>query len=170
MGLGIGPARGIRSRDDGGGAAVRGGTGDTGNASAVEADITTSAAGGKRGEGAAGATGSWRGCGSDRHARRRGRRRILAQPVSDREGKRGRRAAQGERRPDFVAGHSCRLYPPTCVFAGWRRHDAPNAQRFPRNQDAADELRRARGSGLGSAPIARASWGYAIAGPIQRAR
>ena len=98
-------------------------------------------------------------CRSDRHAGRRGRRRILARAVSGREGKCGHSTAQGERRPDFVAGHSRRLYPPTCVFAGWRRHDAPNAQVFPRNQDAADELRRARGSGLGSAPIARASWG-----------
>jgi len=95
MGLGIGPARAIMARCDGGGTAVRGGHG----------------------------------------------------------------TAQGDRHPAFLVGQNCRRYPPTCVFAGWRRPDVLNAQAFPRNQDAADELRGACGSGLCSAPIARASCG-----------
>jgi hypothetical protein len=147
------------SRRDGRGMAVRGGTGDAGNAPAVEADVATSAAGGNRGEGAPGAARSWRGRRSDRHAGRRGCRWILARAVADPEGKRGRGATERDRRPASVVHHNCRLYLPTCVFAGWRRHDVPNPQVFPRDQDAADERRRARGWGPGSAPIARASWG-----------
>ena len=147
------------ARRDRGGTAVRGGTGEPGNASAVEADVATSAAGGNRGEGAAGTAGSWLRCGGDLHGGRRGRRRVLARAVSGREGKRCHSASQGDRHAAFLVGHNCRMYPPTCIFAGWRRPDVPNAQAFPRNQDAADELRRARGSDLCSAPIARASWG-----------
>jgi hypothetical protein len=69
------------------------------------------------------------------------------------------RGRMGDRRLGFVVGHSCRPYAPTYDFAGWRKLNGPNAQVLTRNQDAADERRRARGSGLGSAPIARASWG-----------
>ncbi len=161
-GQGIGPAGRIVARHDGRGAALRGGTGDTRNASAVEADIATSAAGGNRGERAAGTTGSWRGCGSDRHARRRGRRgrsRMLAWAVSARE---------WQAWPQHRTGRS-----PCCLCGGSQLLTVPADLRLSRaaaarcaeyaavsqDQDAADELRRARGSGLCSAPIARASWG-----------